>query len=196
MSAQSQTDNTLRTSLIPLRGFLETHKTNTETKKIPAVIKKFPLIWTTGRISSVDHYLVRSERVLVVRCGQTIWRNGCVPRALSHYTHSRGPALVTYTHTHVIISPTPLLARDVITLLFTQRGEHLWRKLIVRAVSQLWWYLRRYVFKFKSEVSLLFKSNQPFSDIFRYLNNLLDDHSWVLTDNTTNWRRQKLIYIL
>lgn len=87
VSAQSQTDNTLRTSLIPLRGFLETHKTNTETKKIPAVIKKFPLIWTTGRISSVDHYLVRSERVLVVRCGQTIWRNGCVPRALSHYTH-------------------------------------------------------------------------------------------------------------
>lgn len=134
VSAQSQTDNTLRTSLIPLRGFLETHKTNTETKKIPAVIKKFPLIWTTGRISSVDHYLVRSERVLVVRCGQTIWRNGCVPRALSHYTHVDQQSV----HTHVIISPTPLPARDVITLLFTPRGEHLWRKLIVRAVSQFW----------------------------------------------------------
>lgn len=43
-SVESQTDNTFRTSLIPLRGFLETHKTNTETKKIPPVIKKWPLI--------------------------------------------------------------------------------------------------------------------------------------------------------
>lgn len=141
---ESQTDNTFRTSLIPLRGFLETHKTNAETKKIPPAIKKCPLIWTTGRISSVDHYLVRSERVLVVRCGQTIWRNGCVPRALGHYTHVDQQSV----HTHVIISPTPLLARDVITLCSAKEvsiSEENWSSAQFLSFDVI---LRRYVFEF------------------------------------------------